>query len=104
MTSRSRKPPRVDRSDLIAVLDHLSDWVSVVVVWRRRGPGVWVYCGRFPRAIWEDDPGELLETIQRRFGGGQYRAKIYGPWDPVRKHERFLCQVTFGIWQPGVDG
>lgn len=103
MTRRSRKPaPPVDRNDLVDVLDYLGRWVSVVVVWRRDGPGDWAYVGRFPRRLWEHDPCELYEFVRRRTGGGRYRAKIYGPWDPVKRRERFLLQISFGLWEPGV--
>ncbi len=103
MTSSPRKPPRVDRGDLTSVLDYLGESVSVIAVWRRRGPGSWAYVGRFSRAALGDDPSDLLETLRLRHGGGQYRAKIYGPWDRTTRRERFLCQVTFGIWGPGLD-
>jgi hypothetical protein len=104
MTSDSRKPARVDRNDVVSVLVLLGDSFSVAVVWRRRAPGSWAYVGRFPRAALGDDPSDLLETLRLKYGGGHYRAKLYGPWDRRTRRERFLCQVTFGIWGPGVDG
>ena len=39
--------------------------------------------------------------IGDRFGGGWYRAKILGAWDPELRREEYLEQVSFGIAEQG---
>jgi hypothetical protein len=38
-----------------------------------------------------------IEYIAKRFGGGDYRAKILGAWDPERRYEQDLERVSFAI-------
>ena len=37
------------------------------------------------------------EYIANRFGGGDYRAKILGDWDPERRCEEYFERVSFAI-------
>ena len=38
-----------------------------------------------------------IELIGKHFGGGEYRAKLLGLWDPQRRQEEYLEQVTFAL-------
>lgn len=95
------KPPRQDPGDVDAVLDYYSQRARVVVLWRQNlhRDGRWTYLARL-------SPTELfmeygfMEYVQHRFGGGWYRAKIYGTWDRHLRQEEYLTQVTFGVDGP----
>ena len=65
------------------------DWSHV----RARSPVL--HCGH--RVARRRVHPELCETelIGRRFGGGEYRAKLLGEWDTERRQEEYLEQVTF---------
>jgi hypothetical protein len=84
----------LDPDDLESVLWHYDREAAVVALWRRRGPGDWVYLGRLSASLKDD---VFLDAVWRRFGYGKYRAKIYGPWNPKTRREPFLQQVTFRI-------
>ncbi len=75
------------------VIAHLRPHARMVAVWRRDDarPDRWVYLERLYAQEFSFD-----EVIQR-FGGGEYRAKILGKWDPARRREDYLMQLTFGI-------
>jgi hypothetical protein len=96
--SGPKKPPRPPRHFPDAIYEILPGYGSqaqVVELWRQldNKPGVWTYLGRLLPA--ECD----LELIGKRFGGGWYRAKIFGPWDPAQRREVYFEQVSFGIDQ-----
>jgi len=75
------------------VVAHLRPYARMVAVWRQDDarPGRWVYLERMYAQEFSVD-----EVIQR-YGGGDYRAKILGKWDPARRREDYLMQLTFGI-------
>ena len=86
----------VSPGDLEGILRHLSPNAMVIVLWRQyeAPPKRWLYLGRLRPCECE------LELLQARFGGGWYRAKIYGQWDRRRRREEYLQQVSFGIDGP----
>jgi hypothetical protein len=75
------------------VVAHLRPHARMVALWRQDDarPGRWVYLERMYAQELSFD-----EVIQR-YGGGDYRAKILGKWDPARRREAYLTQVTFSI-------
>ena len=77
------------------VVQTLGRRVRVVVLWRERDddPNRWVYLERI-------SPDEFsFESVKARWGGGGYRIRLFGPWDPARRQEKYLTQVTFRIWK-----
>ena len=99
MAPRRKAPRNFVPEDLDQAVAFHRPRVRRIQLWRKdnRGrPTHWIHLGRFGvgRA------GELLQAIERRFGGGIYRAKLLGPWLPQRGREAFLQQLTFQI--PGV--
>jgi hypothetical protein len=67
----------------------------VVALWRQLDGkrDVWTNLGRL-------QPEECeIEMIGHRFGGGWYRAKIFGAWDRQRRREEYFEQVSFAIAQ-----
>lgn len=86
----------VYREDIDQILSRFGARARVVALWRRSDgqSNEWLYLGRL-------SPQECeLELLHRRFGGGWYRAKIYGAWERVRRREEYLRQVSFGIAGP----
>jgi len=75
------------------VVAHLRPHARMVAVWRRDDarPERWVYLERMYAQEFSVD-----EVIQR-YGGGEYRAKILGRWDPARRREDYLTQIPFAI-------
>ena len=75
------------------VVAHLRPYARMVAVWRQDDarPGRWVYLERMYAQEFSVD-----EVIQR-YGGGDYRAKILGKWDPERRCEEYLTQLPFAI-------
>ena len=75
------------------VVAHLRPYARMVAVWRRDDavPERWVYLERMSAREFSVD-----EVIQR-YGGGEYRAKILGKWDPERRCEEYLTQIPFAI-------
>ncbi len=66
----------------------------VVVLWRQRDddPEKWVYLERMA-------PDEFSqEVVKQRWGGGAYRIRLFGSWDPRRRQEKYITQVAFWIW------
>jgi hypothetical protein len=96
MTRLANRPLRPDPDDLESVLWQYDRRAVTVALWRRRAPGDWVYLGRLSASL-KDDEG-FLEAVRLRYGGGKYRAKIYGAWNPKTRREPFLQQVTFAVW------
>ena len=98
-TRTSTRPSRPFPDYLDGIVREYGPRVRVVQLWRRLDwrRNVWTYLGRVPPEVCE------FELIGRRFGGGSYRAKLLGRWDPQRRQEEYLEQVTFAIdeqyWQ-----
>lgn len=93
------RPPRHFADDIDHILRGYGPRVRVVQLWRRLDPmrNEWTYIGRVPPEVCE------IEQIGRRFGGGEYRAKLLGDWDRDRRQEQYLEQVTFCLddqWWP----
>ena len=94
------KPSRPFRNFPDAIDEILSGYgprARVVQLWRQLDGkhDVWTYLGRL-------DPAECeIEMIGDRFGGGWYRAKILGAWDPELRREEYFEQVSFGIAEQG---
>ena len=96
------KPPRPPRHFPDAIDEILLGYgrqARVVQLWRQRDDkrDEWTYLVRLC-------PEECdIELIAKRFGGGWYRAKIFGAWDPELRREQYFEQVAFGIdqqWWP----
>ena len=75
------------------VVAHLRPHARVVAIWRQDDAdrARWVYLERMYAQEFTVD-----EVIQR-YGGGDYRAKILGKWDPERRREAYLTQIPFAI-------
>ena len=90
------KPPRPHRDfadDIDIIIHGYGPRVRVVQLWRRLDPtrNEWTYIGRVPPELCD------IEPIGKRFGGGEYRAKLLGDWDAKRRQEEYLEQVTFRL-------
>lgn len=82
--------------DLEGTLWSYRSRANVVALWRQRASrsGRWIYLARL-------SPSECALTLIRdRFGGGYYRAKIYGAWNSGLRYEVYLKQVSFAIAGP----
>jgi hypothetical protein len=90
-THTKTRPHRDFADDIDIILHGYGPRVRVVQLWRRLNPmrNEWTYIGRVPPEVCE------IELIGRRFGGGEYRAKLLGDWDTERRQEEYLEQVTF---------
>ena len=87
-----RIPPEArDIPDI--VLLHLRPHARVVALWRQDDahPERWVYLERIYAQEFS------LDEVVRRYGGGDYRAKILGTWDRERRCEVYLTQIAFAI-------
>ena len=90
------KPPRPFRNFPDAIDEILSGYgprARIVQLWRKLDGkrDVWTYLGRL-------QPEQCdIELIGKRFGGGEYRAKLLGEWDTERRQEEYLEQVTFRL-------
>jgi hypothetical protein len=84
---------RIEAGDIDGILRALVDRVYSVRLWRESDSygDEWVYLGAFPPAQCD------IELIGERFGGGAYRAKIYGRWDPKTRQDPYIPQVEFGL-------
>lgn len=92
------KPPRPHRNFPDAIDEILYGYgprARVVQLWRQVDGtrDEWTYLGRLRPEQCE------IELIVERFGGGWYRAKIFGAWDRERRREEYFEQVAFGIDQ-----
>ena len=78
------------------VLLHYGVLCRVVQLWRQREGNRcgWTYLGRL---VPEDCE---LEVLKRRFGGGSFRAKLFGGWMRRERREAYLEQVSFAIEGP----
>jgi hypothetical protein len=70
------KASRTFADDLEGVLLHYGGLCRVVQLWRQHETDrrAWTYLDRLPP---EDCD---MEVLKRRFGGGSYRAKLFGGW------------------------
>jgi len=95
-SGRRARPARPFPDDLDEIIREYGRRARVVQLWRRvdSAQNQWTHLGRLSPAECE------LGLLAERFGGGSYRAKILGAWDPVRRQEEYLEQVTFGIARP----
>lgn len=96
LRNASNKAPRAFSYDIDSVLLHYGRQVHVVQLWRRRDrTRHWVYLDR----LRPDEYGELsfLQATKEIFGGGEYKARIYGPWLRDQRREQYLEQVVFRI-------
>lgn len=96
---KPQRPPRYFPEAIDEILWGYGSRARVVQLWRRRDnrPDEWTYLGRLRPAE------SQIELVARRFGGGWYRAKIFGVWDPDGRREQYLEQVSFSIdqhWWP----
>ena len=92
-TPTRTRPPRSTAWFIDEIVRAYGRRVRVVALWRRLDGthNDWVYLARLT-------PGQAeIELIGERFGGGDYRAKLLGPWDPVRRREEYLEQVQFSL-------
>lgn len=93
------RPPRHFPDGIDEILSGYGPRARVVQLWRQldERPNEWTYLGRLLPEQCE------IELIAQRFGGGWYRAKIFGAWDRERRREEYFEQVSFGIdrraWQ-----
>jgi hypothetical protein len=90
------KASRTFADDLEGVLLHYGGLCRVVQLWRQHETDrrAWTYLDRLPP---EDCD---MEVLKRRFGGGSYRAKLFGGWMRRERHEAYLEQVSFAIEGP----
>jgi len=97
---RTDKAIRQSPDDIDGVLDHYGNRARVVQLWWSHGlAGRWVYIGRLRLAEYRPFDS-FQEIVQAVFGGGWFRARVYGPWDRKRRREEYLEQVTFGNGGP----
>jgi hypothetical protein len=91
--TRPPRPPRHFPDDIDEILRGYGKRARVVQIWRQlEGKrDVWTYLGRLHPSVCG------VEEIADRFGGGWYRAKILGAWDPALRREEYFEQVSFGI-------
>ena len=95
------KASRAFADDIDGVLDHYSERAQVVQLWWCNEPASrWVYIGRLRLDDYRPSLDSFLDFVHTRFGGGWYRARIYGVWDPTIRREEYLEQVSFGIGGP----
>ncbi len=75
------------------VVAHLGPYARVVALWRQDEghPERWVYLERIAVQQFSRD------AVIHRYGGGEYRAKVLGQWDPARRREEYRMQFPFGI-------
>ena len=87
------RPPRDFPEDIDGILHGYGARARVVQLWRLQDGtrDKWTYLGRFVPEQCE------IDLIGERFGGGWYRAKILGEWDPERRREEYFEQVAFGL-------
>ena len=99
MTTKARKlalknrPYRAFPEDIDGILEGYGSRARVVQIWRQLDgtDDQWTYMGRLMPEECE------IDLLGVRFGGGWYRARIFGDWDRERRQETYLEQVTFGL-------
>ena len=87
--------------DLDGVLEHYRGVVRVVVIWRQDDSrkARWTYLCRLRVKDYEPSLS-FTDLVHCRFGGGWYKAKLYGDWIRGLRREEYLEQVSFGICGP----
>ena len=92
-TPTKTRPPRALAWFIDEIVRAYGRRVRVVQLWRRVDgtQNDWTYLARLAPEQSE------IELIAQRFGGGWYRAKIFGAWDGERRREEYFEQVSFGI-------
>jgi hypothetical protein len=92
-TPTKTRPPRSTAWFIDEIVGVYARRVRVVALWRRLDGtrSVWTYLARLAPEQAE------IELVGQRFGGGDYRAKLLGPWDPVNRCEQYLEQVQFSL-------
>ncbi len=96
--TRPETPFRYFPDDIEYIVQAYGSQARVVQLWRLADGthDQWVYLARIT-------PCQCtIEYIAQRFGGGDYRAKILGEWDPERRCEQYFERVSFAIdgWFP----
>ena len=96
MKTKPTKPERPFRyfpDDIEYIVQVYGSRARVVQLWRLADgtSDQWIYLARIT-------PYQCtIEYIAHRFGGGDYRAKILGEWDPERRCEQYFERVSFAI-------
>ena len=92
-TPTKTRPPRSSAWYIDEIVRAYGPRLCVVQIWRRVDGmrNQWTYLGRLAPEQTE------IELIGKRFGGGDYRAKLLGPWDPELRQEEYLEQVSFAL-------
>ena len=86
--------------DIYTPLRLYGRFARVVQVWRlHEAENRWLYLERM-RPEDYDPSDSLVEIVKHRFGGGRYRARVFGDWDRQLQRERYLKQVSFNIEGP----
>ncbi len=92
-TTRPERPFRYFPDDIEHIVQGYGSQARVVQLWRLADGtyNQWIYLARIT-------PHQCtIEYIANRFGGGDYRAKILGEWDPERRREQYFERVSFAI-------
>jgi hypothetical protein len=92
-TLTKTRPPRSTDWYIDEIVNAYGRRVHVVALWRKLdgARNVWTYLARLA-------PEQAkIELVGQRFGGGEYRAKLLGPWDPASRSEQYLEQVQFAL-------
>ena len=90
-TLTKTRPPRSTDWYIDEIVGAYGRRVHTVALWRRldRARNVWTYLARLA-------PEQAkIELVGQRFGGGEYRAKLLGPWDPASRSEQ--CAICGGM-------
>lgn len=97
-----KKGHRQFAGDIDGVLEHYRNRAQVVQLWWHKDAwSPWMYIGRLRLDDYRPFSDFLfMELVQSRFGGGWYRARIYGEWDRRARREEYLEQVSFGVDGP----
>ena len=92
-TTKPERPFRYFPDDIEYIVQAYGSRARVVQLWRLADStySQWIYLARI--TSYEC----TIECIAHRFGGGDYRAKILGEWDPERRREQYFERVSFAI-------
>ena|SRR3989442_684937 len=87
------RPVRYFPDDIEHIVMGYGPRARVIQLWRLADGTYdqWIYLARITAEQC------TIEYIAHRFGGGDYRAKILGDWDPERRYEVYLERVSFAI-------